>query len=285
MSILKTVCQITEKNDGVEIKIVKKLKRKDYVPLTDVIAIDLGLNPLFATNEGDLIGRNFLNFLKRFDEKITRRMANLQRRGIKPSQDKKYRDLVKRLRNFLKNEVNRFLNRIIDVHKPAKIVVEKLDFRSPELSKRMNRLVQNFGKRFVKEKLHRFKELYGIEIEEVNPAYTSQECSSCGYVDRKNRKNTQKFECKACGRKINAQVNSAKNLLKRSSLKEIPLHLPKKKVLKVLVKRHLERLKGCQSAPLGVLKGNPYYRSFLEDVLNPWQGPPLSGLMWTNCPH
>ncbi|MEM4959348.1 MAG: hypothetical protein QXX12_05675, partial [Nanopusillaceae archaeon] len=41
----------------------------------------------------------------------------------------------------------------IEVHRPKKIVVEKLDFRSPELSKRMNRLIQNFGKRYIKEKL------------------------------------------------------------------------------------------------------------------------------------
>ncbi len=31
-------------------------------------------------------------------------------------------------------------------HKPARVVVESLDFRSPKLSRRMNRLVQNFGR-------------------------------------------------------------------------------------------------------------------------------------------
>jgi Putative transposase DNA-binding domain. len=52
--------------------------------------------------------------------------------------------------------------------------------------------------------------LYGIEIVEINPAYTSQECSSCGYVDERNRKNTQEFECRTCKNKINAQINGAK---------------------------------------------------------------------------
>jgi hypothetical protein len=50
-----------------------------------------------------------------------------------------------------------------------KIIVEKLDFRSPELSKRMNRLIQNFGKRYVKEKLARLQQLYGIEIVASSP--------------------------------------------------------------------------------------------------------------------
>jgi putative transposase len=109
--------------------------------------------------------------------------------------------------------------------------------------------------------LERLHQLYGIEIVEVNPAYSSQECSSCGYVDRENRKSTQEFECKCCGNKINAQVNSAKNLLERSSLREFHPSPPKKQVLKVLIKRHLERLKGCKSAHLDI-----------ENILNPRQG-------------
>jgi putative transposase len=68
-------------------------------------------------------------------------------------------------------------------------------------------------------------------------------------------------------------VNSAKNLFERSSLREFHPYLPKKQVLKVLIKKHLERLKGCKSPPLDILKGNPYYREFLENILNPRQGP------------
>ncbi|RTH22728.1 transposase, partial [Thermus scotoductus] len=41
-------------------------------------------------------------------------------------------------------------------------MVERLDLRSPELSRRMNRLLSNFGRRYLKEKLARLGELYGI---------------------------------------------------------------------------------------------------------------------------
>ena len=37
----------------------------------------------------------------------------------------------------------------------------------------------------------------------VNPAYTSLECSICGNRDKKNRPKQDKFECTACGFKIN----------------------------------------------------------------------------------
>ncbi|MFP3206757.1 MAG: zinc ribbon domain-containing protein [Hydrogenobaculum sp.] len=68
----------------------------------------------------------------------------------------------------------------------------------------------------------------------------------------RNRKNTQEFECRACKNKINAQINGAKNILKRSSLGS--LYMTKKQVLKILIERCLERLKGCKSPPLDILK-------------------------------
>jgi transposase, IS605 OrfB family, central region len=261
-------CQIIEDDNGnIEFRIIKQLKKKEYIPATNEIAIDLGLRPLFATDKGDLFGRNFFDTLKAFDEKITKRMASLQKRGIRPRSDRKYRKYVDNLRDLLKNEINRLINVIIRIYKPRRIIIEKLDFRSPELSKRMNRMIQNFGKRYIKEKLQRLQELYGIEITEINPAYTSQECSCCGYVDKRNRRDTQEFECKACGNKTNAQVNGAKNILKRSSLG----NLTKKQVLKMLIEKYLERLKGCKSPPLDVIKGNPYFKDYLDSILNPCQ--------------
>ncbi|MFP3253850.1 MAG: transposase [Hydrogenobaculum sp.] len=255
-------CQVVKDDGNIEFRIIKELKKKEYIPATDEIAIDLGLNPLFATDKGDLFGRNFFDVLKAFDEKITKRMASVQKRKIKPRDDKKYRQYVDKLRDYLKNEINRLLNRLIKIYRPKKIVVEMLDFRSPDLSKRLNRLVQNFGKKYIKQKLQRLQELYGIEIVEINPAYTSQECSSCGYVDERNRKNTQEFECRACKNKINAQINGAKNILKRSSLGS--LYLTKKQVLKILTERYLERHKGCKSPPLDILEDNPYFNDYLR---------------------
>jgi len=265
-------CQIVEDNGNIEFRIIKELKKREYIPAIDEIAIDLGLRPLFATDKGDLFGRNFFDTLKAFDKKITKRMASLQKRNIKPRSDEKYRKYVDNLRDLLKNEINRLINVIIKIYKPKRIIIEKLDFRSPELSKRLNRIIQNFGKRYIKEKLQRLQELYGIEIIEVNPAYTSQECSCCGYIDKKNRKDTQEFECKACGSKTNAQVNGAKNILKRSSLG----NLTKKQVLKMLIERYLERLKGCKSPPLDVIRDNPYFKDYFDNILNPRQSLRLS---------
>jgi putative transposase len=237
----KNFFQIIEDDGRIVIRVIKELKRKLYNPETEAIAIDIGLNPLFATSNGDLFGRKFMQIITKMDRKITNRMAHLQRKGMQPSADERYRELVRKLREFLKNEINRYLNRLVKIYRPRRIVIEKLDFRTSQLfSSRMNRLIRNFGMKFIKAKLQRLNQFLGIEIIEVNAAYSSQQCHSCGYVHKKNRRNTQEFKCKFCGKKCNAQVNSAKNLLERSSLKEFNQYLPKKKILEMSQKASRE---------------------------------------------
>ena len=49
----------------------------------------------------------------------------------------------------------------------------------------------------------------------VNPAYTSQQCSYCGHVDKHNRESQAVFVCQSCGMHMNADVNAAINIRKR----------------------------------------------------------------------
>ena len=42
-------------------------------------------------------------------------------------------------------------------------------------------------------------ESYGIKIVKVNPEYTSQRCSECGYIDANNRLRQDTFICQKCG--------------------------------------------------------------------------------------
>ena len=49
-------------------------------------------------------------------------------------------------------------------------------------------------------------------VEKVNPAFTSQRCSACGYVDAKSRESQARFVCTACGFACNADVNAARNI-------------------------------------------------------------------------
>lgn len=266
--------QVGEENGRVLIRRVKALSPKPYTPRTERLAVDIGLSPLIATDRGDLLGRGFLRLLAAYDTEIQTIAKRAQREGRKLSQVPEYREAMGRLRGFLKNEVNRLLNRLVALHAPAVLVVERLDLRSPELSRRMNRLLSNFGRRYLKEKLARLGELYGIKVVEVNPAYSSQACSRCGYVDPRNRRDTQTFVCQACGHRGNAQVNAARNLLRRSSPEEsVITFTPKRETLRLLLRRYAERsrpgsrlrpgIPGGRSAALEQVWGkNPYLKGF-----------------------
>ncbi len=55
----------------------------------------------------------------------------------------------------------------------------------------------------------------GVGMIFVNPAYTSQTCSRCGYVAKGNRESQAVFSCKHCEYTANADTNAASNILKR----------------------------------------------------------------------
>ncbi|MBW8705896.1 hypothetical protein MBT84_40420 [Streptomyces sp. MBT84] len=54
----------------------------------------------------------------------------------------------------------------------------------------------------------------GTTVVKVNPAYTSQRCSACGFVSESNRESQAAFRCKnpGCGHTAHADVNAAVNI-------------------------------------------------------------------------
>src|SRR5690606_4172403 len=145
-----------------------------------------------------------------------------------------------RLRGFIRSEVNRVLNRIIERDRPAHLVLERLNFRAPGLSRRMNRLLQNWGRAVVRQKLQDLEEKYGVAATVVNAAYSSQECSACGYVDARNR-DGERFRCLWCERQILADVNAARIIGRRRSLPIGSGLVTKAGVLQEAVRHFLER--------------------------------------------
>ncbi len=187
--------------------------REAYRPRTDVLALDFGLTNLFASNYGDLLGRGFMRKIRPVAERAGREARRMQRAGRKPRESALYCDLVQRLRTMIETEVSRALNHMVAMHRPRVLAVERLDFRGSALGRRMNRVLTNCGRGAVARKLADLADRYGIDIHEVDPAYTSKTCSGCGYVDAKNRKaGTERFHCRFCGRRMHADVNGARNI-------------------------------------------------------------------------
>ncbi|HBI23899.1 MAG TPA: transposase [Nitrospiraceae bacterium] len=272
---LKHFCQIGLKEDrDITLSFIKDVpnEKDSYKPVINKISLDTGLKMLFATDKGDLVGRNFYETLQKFDRQITKLVSNRQRQKLKV-RCRKYDDLISKLNAYLKNEINRCLNKLVDLYLPAEIVVERLNFRNLNLSKRMNRLITILGKTLIKTKLQSLHETYRIKIIEINPAYTSQECSVCGYVDKNNRQEQEAIKCRFCNTSQHADVNGARNHLVRSSDEVINIYKNKKAVLHILVDRFLYKLSDTErkyamphSKAMALLSKNPYFSGSLAQA-------------------
>ena len=64
------------------------------------------------------------------------------------------------------------MNRIVVMKRPARLVVERLIRQKPDLSPRMNRLLQNYGRQVFRGQLQDLAQRLGIIWDEVNAAYT-----------------------------------------------------------------------------------------------------------------
>lgn len=86
-------------------------------------------------------------------------------------------------------------------------------------------------------------QLLGIPVIFVDPKYTSQQCSVCGFISKENRKSQSEFVCLKCGHAENADINAAKNIALRAAVNQ-PIALRSSNEVE-------ERWKG-KPTPLGV---------------------------------
>lgn len=137
---------------GISVRLVQDMSqpfaasRAAYQPRLDRLGLDFGLAALLTSSRGDRLGRGLIADLVRLDRQITGIARHRMRSGGRPGDSSRYRALVQRVRGMLRTLVGAALNRLVAIHTPAEFVVERLDFRSPDLSRRMNRLVQNCGR-------------------------------------------------------------------------------------------------------------------------------------------
>ena len=248
-----------------------------YRPRMGALALDMGMNTLFGTNLGDLLGRNWLFKIERYDRLLQGIARHRQRLGLKTASDR-YRRIVNQLRGFLKTEINRIFNRLVKTHAPSHFVMEEPGFyRNPRLSRRLNRLMSNMGASILTEKLKDLEARFGITTVFVPAAYSSQTCSACGYVDARNRPKQDTFCCKFCTTQLHADVNAPRNLLARRSGQSMkPTALsgfePRRSrthLLQDLVFQFLERHPRPRGGPADPRLSNSYFKDWASEVRSP----------------
>jgi len=76
--------------------------------------------------------------------------------------------------------------------------------------RKKGRFLSHFTPGIILDKLERKSEEHGVRVNLIDCTYHSQRCSSCGWVQKSNRKG-KSFSCKKCRHQDDADLNAAKN--------------------------------------------------------------------------
>lgn len=121
--------------------------------------------------------------------------------------------------NFSKTYNHTLSKQIVDYaikNKVGKIRMEKIDSKGLKDSKVLGDWTYYMLQNMIQTKA----ESKGIEVEYVNPSYTSKTCSNCGCVKEdfklgnRDGKDGRQFHCPKCGLKLNCDHNAAINIAK-----------------------------------------------------------------------
>jgi len=163
-------------------------------------------------------GRYLISKLRLFAKEKARIQSVISKQGYRTSH--KLHNLIIKENNFVKDYMHKVSRYIVELAKEkgvSKIVIGGMSngIADMDIGHKNNEKLHRipFGKLFDMIK-YKAKE-YGIEVEKVDEAYTSQTCSICGTVDKNNRIYRGLYVCSKCGAVINADINGAINILKR----------------------------------------------------------------------
>ena len=79
----------------------------------------------------------------------------------------------------------------------------------------LNKAILDVGWHALRSQLLYKCERSGAKLLVVDPRYNSQQCPSCGVIDKQSRPTQALFVCVACGFRAHADVNAAQNILAR----------------------------------------------------------------------
>jgi putative transposase len=196
--------------------------------LVPKLGIDMGLKAFIASSDGELVQP--LKAMERQAKRLRRYQKSVSRKKKCSCNRRKAIERVgwlhRRISHQRSDWVHKLTTKLADRH--AVIAIEDLKIASMSASARgtaevpgknvsaksgLNRRILDAAWGMFKEQLQYKLAARGGELIKVNPAYTSQMCSSCKFVHKGNIPDQETFLCLACGHAENADLNAAKNIL------------------------------------------------------------------------
>jgi len=246
---------------NVNFHISQELKKK-APPQTHPEAVDFGYTEVMTDTKGIRYGAQFGAILTGASENRHQKMQKrhkLHAVAKKASNPKKAKRLqkynlgrqkqlaaAKRYEATLEREINTAINQLIQTKNPSLLITEDLrhTFRYDK-SKQMNRRLSGWLRGKLQDRIAFKAVAEGFRHEQVNPAYGSQSCPFCEFVDHRNRKGDS-FQCLHCGHEDISDRIAALNYARRYGDREIERYTPYRQVKNILLDRFHRRLETGQ---------------------------------------
>ena len=182
----------------------------------DWLGVDLGIVTLAADSDGRVYSGADV---ERVRSRLAARKAGLQRRGTKGAK-RRLRKLAGKESRFRKHTNHCLSKAIVQTAERTGrgIALEDLKHIRGRVTARRSQRSRlhswSFAqlRAFVEYKAKRV----GAPVVVVDPRYTSQACSCCGAIDKRNRPDQATFSCLSCGHTEAADTNAARNIRQRA---------------------------------------------------------------------
>jgi IS605 OrfB family transposase len=266
--------QLLYVNGRFEFRVFKKQECQELRTEGREIGVDMGYTEVLTDSDGKRYGEGYGKASSAISDKRCRRQRTRNRLGaavrtmlksgnakeIKKAKNiakhnlgrKKLEENYRRDKEELKSIINRALNEFFagDVRL---VVVEKLAaVMRGRFGKVLNRRLSGWLRGYLKERIQFKAKKFGVQIAEVNPAYSSATCPLCSSSDKSQRRGDE-FKCRVCGMTGESDHLAAVNILWRLRDYEITLGMPRRKVFQILQGRSKQfgRLESSSSCSLG----------------------------------
>jgi transposase len=215
-------------------------------PDASVVGIDVGIANFITTSDGRHYGTFHGKLAERHkrDREKRRRKAKLRACLEKKDVEKLPSTTSRsgqRLIRHVKQEINRAVNQCFADHAGAQIAYEHLSVATMKHKARArNAYMRASNLAHIPKQIAWNAAKRGMQAIIVKSAYSSQECSRCHYVDKKNRPDQQTFCCLVCGQRMHADLNASINIKCRAGDSELRACKDRKEVKALLARRHQE---------------------------------------------
>jgi len=188
-------------------------------PSDEAIGIDVGLKTFAALSNSEFIENP--RFFRKEEKALAKAQRKLSKQKRGSRERRKARKVVSRIHERIRNRRHDFCHQNARriVNRFGIIAVEKLSVKSMLGNHCLAKSISDASWSQFRSVLTSKAESAGRKVLAVNPAYTSQDCSGCGYrpdgrEGRTKKKLSDRWHlCPMCGLSVDRDTNAAVNIL------------------------------------------------------------------------